>query len=134
VNGSDVIRECRASNRNSCHNRKVPVTRTKQAISDFRNIHSNLQNNSYFSFSTLNSPDEDKNSFHSPSILSDKLRVNNFKVLHQNICGIFHKTAKFLISLAETSPHVLCLTEHHLRTDELKNINLGYYTLGSQYC
>ena len=107
---------------------------SKWAISDFRNIDSNLQSNSYFRFSKLSSPDVDKNSFQSPSILSDKLRPNNFKVLHQNIRGIFHKTDEFLISLAETFPHVLCLTEHHLRMDELKNINLGYYTLGSQYC
>jgi exonuclease III len=26
------------------------------------------------------------------------------------------------------------LTEHHLRIDELKNINLGQYTLVAQYC
>jgi len=49
ANGSEVIRECRASNRNSCHNRKVPVTRTKdflcskRAISDFRNIDSSSE-------------------------------------------------------------------------------------------
>ena len=107
---------------------------SKWAISDFRNIDSNLQSNSYFSFSKLSSPYVDKNNFQSSSILSDKLTTNNFKILHQNKCGKYHKSDEFLISLAETSPHVLCLTEHHLWTDELKNINLGHYTLGSQYC
>jgi hypothetical protein len=107
---------------------------SERAITDFRKIDSNLQSNIYFSFSKLCSPDVDKNSFQSPSILSDKLRVNNFKVLHQNMHGICHKSDEFLISLAETSPPVLCLTKHHLWMDELKNINLGYYTLGSQYC
>ena len=64
----------------------------------------------------------------------NKPRPNNFKILLQNIRGIFHKTDELLISLEETSPHVLCITEHHLRMDELNNINLGHYILGSQYC
>jgi len=76
----------------------------------------------------------DKKSIHSPINLSDNLKPNNFKILHQNIRGIFHKTDEFLTSVTHTSPHVLCLTEHHLRADELKNIKLGQYTLGAHYC
>jgi len=76
----------------------------------------------------------DNNTFMSPSTPLNKLRPNNFKILHQNIRGIFHKTDEFLISLEDTSPHVLCITEHHLQMDELNNINLGHYILGSHYC
>jgi hypothetical protein len=33
--------------------------------------------------------------------------------------GIFHKIDELLISLIPNAPHVLCLIEHHLRTDEI---------------
>jgi hypothetical protein len=73
----------------------------------------------------------DKNSIHVLSNLSDNLKFNDFKILHQNI---LHKTDEFLTSVTQTSPHVLCLTEHHLRAEELESINLGQCTLGAQYC
>jgi exonuclease III len=76
----------------------------------------------------------DKNSNHILSDLSDNLKLNHFKILHQNIRGILHKSDEFLTSVTQTSPHVICLTEHHLRTEELESINLGQYTLGAQYC
>jgi hypothetical protein len=94
---------------------------------------------------------------HSPNNLSyDNCKENNFRILHQNIRGIFHtideflisllshtidkflisllshKIDKFLISLLHNAPHVLCLTEHHLQT--VGNVNLGHYTLGAQFC
>jgi len=107
---------------------------SNRAVSDSRNIDTNLQSSIYFNYSKLSNPNVDKNNIYSPSNLSDNLKSNNFKILHQNIRGIFHKTDEFLTSLTHTAPHVLCLTKHHLRSDELKNINLGQYTLGAQYC
>ena len=107
---------------------------SNQAVSDSRNIDTNLQGSIYFNYSKRSNPNVDKNSSHSPSNLSDNLKSNNFKILHQNIHGIFHKTDELLTSLTHTSPHVLCLTEHHLRSEGLKNITLGQYTLGAQYC
>jgi exonuclease III len=100
-----------------------------------------------------NSPNVEKTSFQFNSKFSEDLGLNNrlnnfnilknfnnvnnsnnFKILHQNIRGILHKTDEFLTSLVDTSPHILCLTEHHLRFDELKNINFSPYTLGVQFC
>jgi hypothetical protein len=40
----------------------------------------------------------------------------------------------FFISLLYNAPHVLCLTEHHLQTEEIENVNLGQFTLGTQFC
>ena len=56
------------------------------------------------------------------------------KILHQNIQGISHEIDEFLISLSHNTPNVLCLTEHHLRTEEINNLHLGQYTLGAYFC
>jgi hypothetical protein len=53
---------------------------------------------------------------------------NNYIIFHQNICGISHKTDELIISLLLDTPHVLCLTEHHLRNEEIGNIHLDRYT------
>jgi len=31
-------------------------------------------------------------------------------------------------------PHVLCLTEHHLKHSQLKNVHIENYNLGANYC
>jgi len=107
---------------------------SKRGVNDSGNIDTNYQSSIFFNYSKLSSHNVDKNSTHSPINLSDNLKPNNFKILHQNMRGIFHKTDEFLTSVTHTLPHVLCLTEHHLWADELKNINLGQYTLGAHYC
>jgi hypothetical protein len=70
----------------------------------------------------------------SNSHLLDTCKSTNFKIFHQNIWGITHKIEEFLISLSCTNPQVLCLTEHHLRPEEIDNIPLGQYTLGACFC
>ena len=63
-----------------------------------------------------------------------KNNITNFIIFHQNIRGITHKTEELLLSLSEINPQVLCITEHHLRSEEINLINLGQYTLGAHYC
>ena len=60
--------------------------------------------------------------------------TNKLSVLHQNIRGITSKIDEFLISLPPNAPQVICLTEHHLQTEEIGNVNFGQYTLGSAFC
>jgi len=55
-------------------------------------------------------------------------------ILHQNIRGITNKIDEFLISLPVNAPQVICVTEHHLKIEEICNVNFGQYTLGSAYC
>ena len=61
-------------------------------------------------------------------------KSNDFTIFHQNVRGISHKIDELLISLTPNTPQVLCLTEHHQRTDEISLINLGQYTLGAHFC
>jgi hypothetical protein len=76
-----------------------------------------------------------KNHNHSPNNLSyDYCNTNKFTVLHQNMQGITNKIDEFLISLPPNAPQVICLTEHHLQTEEIGNVNFGQYTLGSAFC
>ena len=90
-----------------------------------------LQSNKYLSYSKLSGPIVDKISTHVHSKSYDELKLNYFKILHQNIRGLLQKTDEFLTSVTQTSPQVLCFTEHHLRTEELESINLAHYTLGA---
>jgi exonuclease III len=76
-----------------------------------------------------------KNHNHSPNNFSyDFCNVNKLIVLHQNIWGISHKIDEILISLPPNAPQVICLTEHHLQTEEISNVNFGQYTLHSAFC
>jgi hypothetical protein len=56
-----------------------------------------------------------------------------FKVLHQNICGLHHKTNE-LIFLCLDFPHTICLTEHYLRNSESSHAFINYGYLGAKFC
>jgi potassium voltage-gated channel Eag-related subfamily H protein 8 len=57
-----------------------------------------------------------------------------FTIYHQNIRGISSKIDEFQVSLYHYRPQVICLTEHHLRTEEITNVNLDQYKLGTFSC
>jgi exonuclease III len=59
---------------------------------------------------------------------------NKFMILHQNIRRIFNKVDEFLNSVSPKAPQVICLSEHHLRTEEISNVNFNQYTLGASLC
>jgi hypothetical protein len=44
------------------------------------------------------------------------------------------KTDELINSLFPKFPHILCLSEHHLKQIELDQTNLGGYKLGAAYC
>ena len=70
-----------------------------------------------------------------PFLLSYKhCTRNKFTILHQNIRGISNKIDEFLNSVSPNAPHIICLTEHHSRTEELSNVNFGHYSLGASFC
>ena len=102
---------------------------------DTDDISVNHQNTNYPNYAKPTIPNIIKNSAninnHNNTLC--KLKSTKFKILHQNIRGLFHKTDEFLNSITLTSPHVLCLTEHHLRTEELEMINLTNYVLGGLF-
>ena len=76
-----------------------------------------------------------KNHNHSRNKFSyEHCDINKFMILHQNIRGIYNKIDEFLNSITPNAPQVICLTEHHLRTEEIRNVNFSQYTLGASFC
>jgi len=76
-----------------------------------------------------------KNHNHSSKKFSyEHCNVNKLTILNQNIWGISNKTDEFLNSVSPNASQVICLTEHHLRTEEIRNVNFSQYTLGASFC
>jgi exonuclease III len=59
---------------------------------------------------------------------------NRLSIYHQNIRGLKGKISDFLLSLPAEAPHLICLTEHHLRDYELADTHIPKYKLGANYC
>ena len=59
---------------------------------------------------------------------------NLFKIFHQNIRGLNSKVDELSNSLWPDCPHILCLTEHHLKNFEIDNLPIDRYKLGSKFC
>jgi hypothetical protein len=55
-------------------------------------------------------------------------------VFHQNIRGLHNKIDELLNCWSNGFPHLLCLTEHHLRAYEITNAHTEGYNLTSKYC
>ena len=59
---------------------------------------------------------------------------DSFRVLHQNIRGLKIKLNEFELSILEVAPHIICLTEHHLKDNEIDITHLPNYKLRAKYC
>jgi len=59
--------------------------------------------------------------------------INTFTILYQNIRGISNKIDEFLKSASPNAPQFICLTEQHLKTEEIRNVNFSKYTLGVSF-
>jgi len=70
----------------------------------------------------------------SSNILKNRSNSNKFTIYHQNIRGISSKTDEFFTSLCYNRPQIICLTEHHLRTEEINNTTLDQHILGASFC
>jgi hypothetical protein len=55
------------------------------------------------------------------------------RIYYQNICGLGSKSNDLLVSLFQNLPHILCLTEHHLRQFQLQHITMDDYILGDAF-
>ena len=60
--------------------------------------------------------------------------LNLFKVFHQNIRGLKSKADELSTSPFPNYPHIICLTEHHLRDCEINMIPIDRFKLGSKFC
>jgi hypothetical protein len=55
-------------------------------------------------------------------------------IYHKNIHGLKIKTSKFMLSLFEEMPHLICLSEHHLKYNEIDIADIPTRKLGAKYC
>ena len=72
--------------------------------------------------------------YFSGNILKNCSNSNKLIIYHHNIWGISSKIDELWTSLCYNRPQIICLTEHHLKTDEINNTNLDQYTLGASFC
>jgi hypothetical protein len=63
-----------------------------------------------------------------------KKGIAYFKIFHQNTRGLENKTGELLSHLHPDFPHVLCLTEHHLKHVQMEKFHIENYKLGAHYC
>jgi len=56
------------------------------------------------------------------------------KVYHQNRRGLRGTVNELLLSLLDKAPHIICLTEHHLKEGEIEITHIPKYKLGAKYC
>jgi hypothetical protein len=68
--------------------------------------------------------------------LMDNQSISNttLKVFHQNIRGLRNKLDKLYCHLSHDIPHIICMSEYHLRDFELQLTYLSDYTLAAIYC
>jgi len=59
---------------------------------------------------------------------------NLFKIFHQNIRELNSKVDELSNSLFPNYPHIMCLTEHHLKNYEIDNLLIDHFKLGSKFC
>ena len=57
----------------------------------------------------------------------------SLSIFHQNICGIKGKTDELIGSISPNFPHILCFSEHHLKTFELEQISIDSFRLGAAH-
>jgi exonuclease III len=55
-------------------------------------------------------------------------------IYHQNIQGLNGKINEFMLSLTPDTPHIICMSEHHLKCHEIDFAYIPSYKLGAAYC
>jgi hypothetical protein len=62
--------------------------------------------------------------------------LNSLNIFYQNIRGLGNKSDELMTSFVVDSinSHILCLNEHHMEEQDLLNLTLMSYYLGSSYC
>jgi hypothetical protein len=58
----------------------------------------------------------------------------NLQIFSQNVRGLGKKIDELVINWGKDAPHILCMSEHHLTTEAILNLNIDNYKLGAYYC
>jgi hypothetical protein len=102
-----------------------------------KNVHENIPDNHYNPYFKVKSNPNDTHFKH-------KYRNNRynknvdvegpFRMYHQNIRGLKGKINQLGVSFLDVAPHIICLTEHHLKDHEIDITHIPSYELGAKYC
>jgi maltoporin len=117
---------------------KNPSAKMNEFFKVNLNQNDNNNSNEIFIHFTANSNSNQKN-FYKNSARNNNLSFidsdNNqaLRIYHQNICDLGTKTNDLLASLYPYLPHILCLTEHHLRQFQIQHITMDDYNLGVEF-
>jgi len=67
---------------------------------------------------------------------SEKGKKNNLIIYHQNIRSLNKKKDELKIMLQENlgRPHLICLSEHHMGKEEMKDFSFPGYKLANCFC
>jgi hypothetical protein len=62
--------------------------------------------------------------------------INNLIIYHQNIRSLNKKKDELSIKLQEIQdrPHLICLSEHHMRREEMLDFSFPGYKLANSFC
>jgi len=60
-------------------------------------------------------------------------RGNKLKIFAQNIRGLGYKIDELSLHCINDTPHRICLSEHHLNSDNISSVLMETYNLGSYY-
>jgi len=72
-----------------------------------------------------------KHSLNIPNTLNTNQTI---KIFHQNIRSLRNKTNELSCHIQDDPPHIICISEHHLKEFELQLTHLANYSLGASYC
>jgi hypothetical protein len=69
-----------------------------------------------------------------PSTNMKHMAPQDLIIFHQNIRSLNNKIDEIWNNIESNPPHVLCFTEHHLKSYQLDNIFFQKYQLGAKFC
>ena len=73
---------------------------------------------------------KDKNNVYNKCVDTE----GSFRLFHQNIRSLKGKINELGLYFIDTTPHIICLTEHHLKDYEIDITHIPKYKLGAKYC
>jgi exonuclease III len=56
-----------------------------------------------------------------------------FVIFHQNIQGLRNKVNELLLSIYSVKPQIICLSEHHMKYDEINTLHIPSYKLSANF-
>jgi len=67
-------------------------------------------------------------------VIREECVICPFKVIHVNINSIQNKVDELNLILTEREPDIVCISEHHLKKEQLGFVKLCGYQLKAAFC